>query len=337
MPLISIIVPVYNVENYIHQCLDSVLAQAFPDYECILVDDGSPDNCPAICDEYAGKDFRFRVIHKKNGGLSDARNEGIKVAKGEYIVLLDSDDLFADKKALENIRKTMETTKADVIYNSNLTTVKDNNFTSHDGFDKDFICGDAIRFYKGVKRGKNILLAGWLFAINRDFLLRQDLFFKTGIFHEDEHWMPRVICAASSVVVNHNLFYAYRVQRSGSIMAALTPKRLFDIISIIEDIISWLKVKNIEAFHRRVYVEWSIKLLIGVFSEITLLGTEYYQETILVLKKLKEHSPLLLRKMSVKNCIKYLLINFINLNYGRFMFYKKIIVIKRKILCRKFQ
>jgi glycosyltransferase involved in cell wall biosynthesis len=334
MPQISIIVPVYNVENYIRQCLDSVLVQTFPDYECILVDDGSPDNCPVICDDYADKDFRFRVIHKKNGGLSDARNEGIKAAKGEYIVLLDSDDLFADKKALENIQKITQTTKADVIYSSNLTTFKDNIFTSNDGFDKDFIYGDAIRFYKGVKCGKNILLAGWLFVINRDFLLRQDLFFKTGIFHEDEHWMPRIICAANSVAVNHNLFYAYRLERPDSIMAALTPKRLLDMISIIEDITDWLKANDIKAFHRQVYVEWGIKLLTGVFSEITLLDTDYYQEIILLLKKLKEHSLLLLCKMSAKNCIKYLIINFINLNYGRFMFYKKIIAIKRKILCR---
>ena len=89
---VSIIIPIYKVEPWLRPCLDSVLAQTFRDYECILVDDGSPDGCPAICDEYAGRDPRFRVIHKENGGLSDARNAGLDAAAGEYLYFLDSDD-----------------------------------------------------------------------------------------------------------------------------------------------------------------------------------------------------------------------------------------------------
>ena len=90
--LVSIIIPIYNVEKYIHGCINSVLAQTYTNIEIILVDDGSPDNCPAICDEYAKTDSRIRVIHKQNGGLSDARNVGIDAATGEYIVFIDSDD-----------------------------------------------------------------------------------------------------------------------------------------------------------------------------------------------------------------------------------------------------
>jgi glycosyltransferase involved in cell wall biosynthesis len=92
MPQISIIIPVYNVENYIRECLDSVLSQTFTDYECILVDDGSPDNCPLICDEYAAKDSRVVVIHQKNAGVSAARNAGLDIARGEWIGFVDSDD-----------------------------------------------------------------------------------------------------------------------------------------------------------------------------------------------------------------------------------------------------
>lgn len=94
-PLISIIVPIYNVEEYIHKCVDSILAQTHKNLEIILVDDGSPDNCPAICDEYAQQDSRIRVIHKPNGGLSDARNAGLDVAQGDYIGFVDSDDWIA--------------------------------------------------------------------------------------------------------------------------------------------------------------------------------------------------------------------------------------------------
>ena len=89
---LSIIVPIYNVEPYLRRCIDSILVQTFTDYEMILVDDGSPDNCGAICDEYASRDPRISVIHKKNGGLADARNAGIEVARGEYFGFIDSDD-----------------------------------------------------------------------------------------------------------------------------------------------------------------------------------------------------------------------------------------------------
>jgi glycosyltransferase involved in cell wall biosynthesis len=92
MPIISIIVPIYNVEKYLHRCIDSILAQTFTDFECILIDDGSPDNCPAICDEYAAKDSRIVVIHQKNAGVSAARNAGLNIARGEWIGFVDSDD-----------------------------------------------------------------------------------------------------------------------------------------------------------------------------------------------------------------------------------------------------
>ena len=94
MPTISVIVPVYKVEKYIHRCVDSILSQTFLDFELILVDDGSPDNSGAICDDYAAKDSRVRVIHKENGGLSSARHAGIDAAQGEYLFFLDSDDMI---------------------------------------------------------------------------------------------------------------------------------------------------------------------------------------------------------------------------------------------------
>ena len=96
MPKISIIVPVYNVEKYLEKCVKSILNQTFTDFELILVDDGTPDSSGVICDQFAEKDERIKVIHKKNGGLSDARNTGIEVAKGEYIGFVDSDDYIAE-------------------------------------------------------------------------------------------------------------------------------------------------------------------------------------------------------------------------------------------------
>ena len=112
--LFSVIVPIYNIEKYIRRCIDSVLLQSFADFELILVDDGSPDMCGAICDEYAKKDERIKVIHKENGGLVTARQAGIKVAGGDYIFHLDGDDAILPD-ALESAYKIICDTGADIV------------------------------------------------------------------------------------------------------------------------------------------------------------------------------------------------------------------------------
>ena len=112
-PLISVVIPVYKVEQYIHECVDSVIAQTYKNLDIILVDDGSPDSCPAICDEYAERDNRIRVIHKKNGGLSSARNAGIDIARGEYICFVDSDD-YVSEIYVEQLYTTLKESGADM-------------------------------------------------------------------------------------------------------------------------------------------------------------------------------------------------------------------------------
>lgn len=102
-PLLSVIVPVYKVEKFVGRCLNSIIAQTFTNWECIIVDDGSPDNCGKICDEYAQRDNRIKVIHQQNGGLSIARNEGIKLAKGKYLTFIDSDDAIEPNTFLNYI------------------------------------------------------------------------------------------------------------------------------------------------------------------------------------------------------------------------------------------
>lgn len=112
--MISIIVPIYKVENFIHQCIDSLISQTYKNIEIILVDDGSPDNCPAICDKYAKQDSRIKVIHKKNGGLISARKAGLKASEGEYVCFVDGDD-WIEADMYENIAKAIEETNADCI------------------------------------------------------------------------------------------------------------------------------------------------------------------------------------------------------------------------------
>ena len=113
--LISIIVPIYNVEKYLRQCLDSILNQTYQNFECLLINDGSPDNSADICREYVEKDSRFKYFEKENGGLSDARNYGIRQSKGSYITFVDSDD-WLEENAVEILMKRAEETGADLIY-----------------------------------------------------------------------------------------------------------------------------------------------------------------------------------------------------------------------------
>lgn len=114
MPSISVIVPVYNVEKFLNRCVDSILSQTFTDFELILVDDGSPDNCPAICDDYAQKDCRVYVIHQNNKGVSAARNTGIEYAEGRYIAFADSDD-YLDKNWLQQLHSAVSSSNAELV------------------------------------------------------------------------------------------------------------------------------------------------------------------------------------------------------------------------------
>lgn len=113
-PKISIIVPVYKVEKYLHRCIDSILSQSFTDFELILVDDGSPDNCGKICDEYAQKDSRVRVFHKPNGGVSSARNLGLDKAQGKWVTFIDSDD-YVESDYLQELYKSQTDNRVDYV------------------------------------------------------------------------------------------------------------------------------------------------------------------------------------------------------------------------------
>ena len=114
MPTVSVIIPVYKVEEYLGQCVDSILSQTYTNLEVLLVDDGSPDDCPRLCDEYAAKDKRVRVIHKENGGLASARNAGLDKANGQFVSFIDSDD-WIEQQTYEKVMRIHEETSAEII------------------------------------------------------------------------------------------------------------------------------------------------------------------------------------------------------------------------------
>ena len=122
---VSIILPIYNVEKYLDRCVDSLLNQTLKDIEIIMVDDGSPDNCPQMCDEYAKKDRRVKVVHKKNGGLGFARNSGLDIANGEYVAFVDSDD-YVGLDMYKTLYDRAEVDKCDAVFCGFRTEVRQN-------------------------------------------------------------------------------------------------------------------------------------------------------------------------------------------------------------------
>lgn len=223
MPEISVIVPVYKVEPYIHKCVDSILAQTFSDYELILVDDGSPDTCGNICDEYAKKDARIRVIHKENGGLSDARNAGMKIASGEYVIFIDSDD-YIDADMLsylyENLRKAdadMATCGIYEVYADRIEKQEE---------EPEFVCSGEEAF-RCILRGHTIRGEIWNKLIKRSCI--SDLEFPKGKLYEDIFYTVDMMQRIKKVAVGTKPKYYY-LHRSDSITGKAYRPKLFDII-----------------------------------------------------------------------------------------------------------
>ncbi len=215
--LISIIIPVYKVEAYLRKCLDSVVQQDLTECEIIVVDDGSPDACPAICDEYAQRFDTIRVIHKPNGGLSSARNAGIAQAKGKYIMLIDSDD-YLEPDVLTSIKKLLYENEADVTVLRAKTvddagTIRDKvNYTIPKG-------NYTVNAYLSMLKAhpESVTFCAQFSIYRHEFLLENDLHFLEGIIHEDELWTVQVLLKAQTICYS-DLFFYYHYIRSGSIM-----------------------------------------------------------------------------------------------------------------------
>ena len=213
--MISIIVPVYKVEKYINKCVDSILQQTYKDFELILVDDGSPDRCPEICDSYAKMDIRVRVIHKENGGLSDVRNTGIREAKGEFVTYVDSDDYIA-VDYLETLMELVSKYNADIAV-TGIQVLNENT-------DIQDIIGERVYCYTGMEALENMLYQNNLDTSACAMLLPIEMakkhLFPKGKYHEDDLTTYKYYAEADKVAVTTKPQYFY-VQHSESIMHSL--------------------------------------------------------------------------------------------------------------------
>lgn len=223
--LISVVVPIYNVEGYLERCVESIINQTYKNLEIILVDDGSPDKCPEMCDEFARLDSRIKVVHKKNGGLSDARNAGMDVASGEYISFIDSDD-YVSPDFYETLYNVMISEKGDI---AECSVVK---FYEDDKFDE-YTDDLKVSNYDTVD-GLSALIAEnpfhqhvWNKLYKSDLVL--DVQFAVGKLNEDEFWTYQIFGRAGKVTkVNKTMYYYF--QRNSSIMGESYNLRRLDAL-----------------------------------------------------------------------------------------------------------
>lgn len=227
--LISVIIPVYNVEQYLRECLDSVLAQTYSSYEVIMIDDGSTDRSGDICDEYAARDTRFRVIHKENGGLSVARNTGFDLSCGEYVYFLDSDDLL-EPDALEELLSTMEGSNADFAFFEAITfRDQDPDAAVVQGYfrSREYETLPGIDVFGKLSSNNEFKTAIPTYFWRRSFISSNSLAFLPGVLYEDLIFSFAAFCVAKKAAHCHRTLYRRRL-REGSIVTSKPGKRNFE-------------------------------------------------------------------------------------------------------------
>lgn len=245
---VSFIVPIYNVEKYLSECVESILAQTYSDFEMLLVDDGSPDNCPALCDDWATKDSRIKTLHKPNGGLSDARNYGLDHAQGDYVVFVDSDDFWVEKDCLERLMNVVDahpecdfigfncsyyysdtkTYKKWVAYNESLSVPTDKNIV---------ICS--------LVASGTFPMSACLKIIKRKSLSDMGLRFIKGTIAEDIPWFIDLLEGSKKCMFVNQYIYAYRQNVAGSITASGNPKSTSDLFAIVKNEVAKMKNRSI--------------------------------------------------------------------------------------------
>ena len=228
----SIIIPIYKVEKYLHECVDSVLSQSFTDYEIILVDDGSPDDCPRICDEYAQKDKRIKVVHQANAGLACARNAGIEVASGEWLICIDSDDYFANNDVFQHVADKAEEGVDVVLYGFRKL------YESNGRFGEDVVpVFDGVlntsTMLNTVLRSDTYCGTAWTKAVRLGVLQEYGIVFRPGMISEDIDWYLHLMCKAKTYASTNEAAIIYR-QRPGSISHAAKLNSLTDNLWILE-------------------------------------------------------------------------------------------------------
>lgn len=227
--MVSVIIPVYNVEKYLDKCIKSVLRQTYTNLEVILVDDGSPDHCPAMCDEYQRLDQRIKVIHKQNGGLSSARNAGIDAATGEWLCFIDSDD-YIDANMIKEMLRAADDYQADLVL-CNFHFIKENGEILQR---KSVLKDEILSPYQALEKLQEPLPHYYVIACNKLYKrsLFDDIRFPEGKRNEDQFIMHKIFCKCRKIRTE-SAYYYYYVQSDNSIMRRHTTARNLDDVEAL--------------------------------------------------------------------------------------------------------
>ena len=272
--LISVIVPIYNVEKYLKNCIESILNQTYKNIEIILVDDGSPDNCGKICDEYSQKDKRIIVIHKENGGLSDARNKGLDIAKGKYVTFIDSDD-FVEHNYIEYLYRAIKKYKTKIAQCNIYKVDRDNKIIGKIGYDENSIKENNIIL--GDFLIQNVVVWNKIYAIE----LFKNIRFPVGKIHEDEFTTYKLFYNTPKIVLINEYLYNYR-QTDNSIITKKFNIKRFDLLDALEERIEFFKSKNeIELYMK------TVKHYMNQLIEYYIKTKKYIEESNKIQKMIK--------------------------------------------------
>lgn len=289
---ISVIVPVYKVESYLDRCVASIVNQTHSNLEIILVDDGSPDNCGAMCDAWAAKDPRIKVIHKENGGLSDARNAGMAIATGEYIAFVDSDDYLAPEM-YRQLFEHMVADKSDIAACGVEMVIED-------GSPSRMLTKSGCCVLNTEEAMASVIAEDWLkqpvwYKLYKTDLIR-DILFPVGKYHEDVFWTYRAVAWAKKVSILDTPCYFY-TQRSGSIMGSGYSLKRLDAIEAKQHRLEFIK-ENFPVLTEKAQVDLLFSCLYqGQLTRKYLSGSEK-QQALTLLQKTCADVPLETRGLS---------------------------------------
>lgn len=242
MPKVSIIVPIYNVEKYLPKCMETLLNQTLSDIEIILVDDGSPDGSPAMCDEYAKKDSRIKVIHKQNAGLGFARNSGLEVATGEFVAFVDSDD-YVDVTMYEKLYAKAYERQADVVFCGLKRVWEDGRTEPKSDVTEETLCVgenvkelalDFIAPAPGIAQERLYEMSVWHSIYKRELIEKNNIRFNSEreIVSEDLPFQVDFFSSAKKVCFIPDVLYCYRMDNGGSLTKAFNIKKFYGTIKL---------------------------------------------------------------------------------------------------------
>ncbi|BBB90119.1 MAG TPA: glycosyltransferase [Methylomusa anaerophila] len=273
MPLLSIIIPIYKVEKYLNECIDSVLKQSFTDYEIILVDDGSPDNCGKICDHYAQTDKKIKVIHKENSGVSETRNIGIDNSCGQYLMFLDGDDFLVDG-CLELMKDTIiSNEKTDIFIGQSMIVYDDDkkHFFLQDSFDAEAINKlqkkEILVYIFGTV--KDIVWAVWRNVYRRELVISNGLYFdKKLICAEDGDWHIKAMLAAEKISAFKLPLVNYRRRFGSALLSKSNQRKVMSELQVYKKWFDYFNTCDFEEKYKKVITGRFANLFINQFGVI---------------------------------------------------------------------